>query len=151
VGEVQFRTFGGETSWQGEIKGGDAAGGKIGGGNVDFYCRQVFGSGIYGGYDSERSLLTSVKNDQKIMSKMYTLYKKYNSKSNPSVKLLSEKDFISQWQTKDYKFINSKVICMYFLDVLMSGSTAKKDEFITKMFKYAQSDVDQSSYFVKLY
>jgi len=151
VGEVQFRTFGGETSWQGEIKGGDAAGGKIGGGNVDFYCRQVFGSGIYGGYDSERSLLTSVKNDQKIMSKMYTLYKKYNSKSNPSVKLLSEKDFISQWQTKDYKFINSKVICMYFLDVLMSGSPAKKDEFITKMFKYAQSDVDQSSYFVKLY
>ena len=30
--EVQFRTFGGDTSWQGEVKGTSAAGGKIGGG-----------------------------------------------------------------------------------------------------------------------
>ena len=48
-GEIQFRTFGGDTSWQGEIKGGSAAGGKIGGGNVDFYCKQVFGNDIYNG------------------------------------------------------------------------------------------------------
>jgi len=151
VGEVQFRTFGGETSWQGEIKGGDAAGGKIGGGNVDFYCKQVFKSGIYGDYNNERDLLAGIKKDSQIIPKMYKLYKKYNSKSTPSIKLLTEKEFTAQWSTKDYKFINSKVICMYFLDVLMSGSTAKQDEFITKMFKYAQSDVDQSSYFVKLY
>lgn len=151
VGEVQFRTFGGETSWQGEIKGGDAAGGKIGGGNVDFYCRQVFNSGIYGGYRTESDLLLSIKKDSKITSKMYTLYKKYNNKSVPSAGLITEQEFNSQWKTKDYKFINSKVICMYFLDVLMSANPAKRDEFVTKMFKYAQSDVDQSSYFVKLY
>ena len=46
--EVQFRTFGGDTSWQGEVKG-TAAGGKIGGGNVNFYAKKIFSKDIYNG------------------------------------------------------------------------------------------------------
>ena len=42
-GEIQFRTFGGSTSWQGEIKGTAAAAGKIGGGNVNFLYGPSFG------------------------------------------------------------------------------------------------------------
>ena len=57
---------------------------------------------------------------------------------------------MTEWSQKDYKFINSKVICMIFLDVIMSGTQKQRDEFTTKFFKYAQSDIDQSSYFVKI-
>ena len=68
-GEIQFRTFGGDTSWQGEIKGGSAAGGKIGGGNVDFYCKQIFNNDIYNGKGSEKAFLSSIKTDKKWPSK----------------------------------------------------------------------------------
>ena len=155
VGDVQFRTFGGETAWQGEIKGGAAAGGKIGGGNVDFYTREVFGRGqdIYKGLGTERQLVQWIRSHQdgEYQELLYDLYKKHNSKSKPSRKILNEKDFYAELAEKDFKFKNSKLISMLFLDRLESGSAKKKDEFATKLFRYAQSDVDQSSYFVKVY
>ena len=155
VGDVQFRTFGGETAWQGEIKGGAAAGGKIGGGNVDFYSREVFGrdKGIYKGEGTERQLLQWIKSHQDgdYQETLYKLYKKHNAASKPSKKILSEEDFYAELAEKDFKFKNSKLICMLFLDRLESASAKKQDEFTTKLFRYAQSDVDQSSYFVKVY
>ena len=155
VGDVQFRTFGGETAWQGEIKGGAAAGGKIGGGNVDFYSREVFGrdKGIYKGLGTERQLLGWIKSHQdgEYQETLYKLYAKHNQSSAPSKALMNEEDFYSELSEKDFKFKNSKLICMLFLDRLESASTKQKDEFTTKLFRYAQSDVDQSSYFVKVY
>ncbi len=152
-GDVQFRTFGGETSWQGEIKGGAAAGGKIGGGNVDFFTKQVLGDGIYTPFNDERTLLAWVrKNDSKAYRlKLWDLYKKHNKGSSKSKPLLSQKEFIEKLRDKDFKFKNSKIICLEFIDTLAKGNKKKKDEFTTKMFRYAQSNVDQSSYFVKLY
>lgn len=152
-GDVQFRTFGGETSWQGEIKGGTAAGGKIGGGNVDFFTNQVIGSGIYTPFKDEKTLLAWVrKNENKeYRTRLFELYAKHNKNSNKKKELLSENEFYKSLGSKDFKFKNSKIICMEFLETLSKGSKAKKDDFITKMFRYAQSDVDQSSYFVKLY
>ena len=64
---------------------------------------------------------------------------------------MTDEDFYAALAEKDFKFMNSKMICMLFLDVLESGSAKKQHEIITKMFRYAQSDVDQSSYFVKVY
>ena len=155
VGDVQFRTFSGETAWQGEVKGGAAAGGKIGGGNVDFYTREVFGrdKGIYKGLGTERQLVQWIKSHQdgEYQELLYDLYKKHNSKSKPSKQILSEEDFYAELAEKDFKFKNSKLISMLFLDRLESASAKKKDEFATKLFRYAQSDVDQSSYFVKVY
>tara|TARA_B110000305_G_scaffold242066_1_gene319511 strand:- start:2923 stop:4338 length:1416 start_codon:yes stop_codon:yes gene_type:complete len=156
-GQVQFRTFGGPNQWQGEIKAGDAAGGKIGGGNVDFFCKQVFGrnSSIYGRYDSERDFLASIKRDEQTgeyQKRLYELYSKYNSKSMPTKPLMTEADFIAKLDSQEYNLKNSKAICMEFIDVLHSGfGPNSQNEFTTKMFRYAQSDVDQSSYFIKLY
>tara|TARA_B100000085_G_scaffold101918_1_gene92770 strand:- start:92 stop:652 length:561 start_codon:yes stop_codon:yes gene_type:complete len=153
-GEIQFRTFGGDTSWQGEIKGGAAAGGKIGGGNVDFYCKQVFGNDIYNGKGSEKSFLASIKSDKKWPSQAYQLYKKHNSKSKPSTDLVSEKVFLQEWANHEQgdNFRNSKSICLMFIEAFASTGTskAKQHDLITKMFRYASSDVDQSSYFVKI-
>lgn len=153
-GEIQFRTFGGDTSWQGEIKGGSAAGGKIGGGNVDFYCKQVFGNDIYNGRGSEKAFLSSIKSDPKWPSKAYQIYKKYNSKSKPSIDLVSEKVFLQEWANHEQgdNFRMSKSICLMFIEAFASTGTskAKQHDLITKMFRYASSDVDQSSFFVKI-
>tara|TARA_B100000927_G_scaffold161750_1_gene130358 strand:+ start:4229 stop:5629 length:1401 start_codon:yes stop_codon:yes gene_type:complete len=153
-GEIQFRTFGGDTSWQGEIKGGAAAGGKIGGGNVDFYCKQVFNNDIYNGKGSEKAFLSSIKSDKKWPSKAYEIYKKFNSKSKPSIDLVSEKVFLQEWANHEQgdNFRMSKSICLTFLEAFNSTGASKKKQhdLITKMFRYASSDVDQSSFFVKV-
>ena len=97
--EVQFRTFGGTTSWQGEIKGASAAGGRIGGGNIDFYCKEVFNKGIYGEQGTEAGYLAAFKRGESngdSQKRMYNLYKKYNSKSLPMQPLMSESDFIKK-------------------------------------------------------
>lgn len=156
--EVQFRTFGGTTSWQGEIKGASAAGGRIGGGNIDFYCKEVFDKGIYGEQGTEAGYLAAFKRGESngdSQKRMYNLYKKYNSKSLPMQPLMSESDFIKKLseipKLKEYNFKNSKMICLEFLDVILSGTTEQRNQLATKMFRYAESNTDQSSYFVKLY
>ena len=153
AGQVQFRTFGGQTAWQGEIKGGEAAGGKIGGGNVEFFCQQVFGSGIYGRFNNEKEYLASIKRDERdetFEKNLYEQYKKHNDRSVPSTSLLSEGDFINRVKAATYNWKNSKALCMNFLDVLENGTPQEKNKLITKMYRYAQSNTDQSSYFVKL-
>ena len=86
---------------------------------------------------------------------MYNLYKKYNSKSLPMQPLLSEDEFnkkLSEFpKLKEYNFKNSKMICLEFLDVILSGTIAQRNQLATKMFRYAESNTDQSSYFIKLY
>ena len=44
--EMQFRSFNSTKSWQGEVKGAFAAGGKIGGGGVNFYCSDILNNPI---------------------------------------------------------------------------------------------------------
>lgn len=156
--EVQFRTFGGTTSWQGEIKGTAAAGGRIGGGNVHFYCKEIFGKGIFGNYETEAEYLEWFKRNESngvSQQRMYDLYKKYNRQSTPSLPLLDQAEFMKNLaaipKLKEYNFKNSKMICLEFLDVIMSGTTAQRDQLATKMFRYAESATDQSSYFIKLY
>ena len=51
--EIQFRATDGEKGWQGEIKAETAAGGKIGGGNVNFYLKKYTGKGIFDDSEGE--------------------------------------------------------------------------------------------------
>ena len=153
--EVQFRTFGGDTSWQGEIKGQAAAGGKIGGGNVNFYAKKVFGKDIYmgkTGRTAEKQLLTEAKNSSfKLDEKLYEGYKRHNNNSSPKVAEISKSAFMTEVKEMDYNCKNSKLICILLLDAVMSGTEQDRNKFATELFRYASSDTDQSSYFVKLY
>lgn len=153
-GRIQFRTFGGDTSWQGEIKGTSASGGKIGGGNVHFYCKQILKKGIYYNYQTEKEYLAWIKRAEKtgeFQDRMYDLYSKLNSRTTNSQLLISKDEFLTMLNSQDYNFKNSKAICLEFMDVIMKGSAQQRDKLVTKLFRYAQSDLDQSSYFVKLY
>jgi len=152
AGSIQFRTFNKETSWQGQITGTSAAGGKVSGGNVDYYCKEVFNEEIYGGRGSESAFFTQMNSDPKWPSKAYELYKKHNAKSKPNVALIPKSKFLEEWDGKEEGWRNSKTMCLMFLDVFEGSGTSKskKDKVVTSMFRYASSATNQSSFFVKI-
>jgi hypothetical protein len=153
-GDIQFRTFNGATSWQGQIQGSAAAGGKIGGGNVDFYVRQVLGGkGIYNGFDGkspEAQLITSMNQNKNHAQEMYKLYVSLNSKQMVKKPVIPEAEFVAEWNKSTPNFRNSKSICLYFLQEFYRGKKSQQDDIVGRMFLYAASNTDQSSYFIKV-
>jgi hypothetical protein len=154
-GDVQFRTFGGTRSWQGEIKGKEAAGGKIGGGNVDFYAKMFLAQSVYGkNAKKEFDLLRNVNlKNERFVNEFYTLYRKtieeqINTTNNDHSIDITK--FIKLLQEKGPVFINSKYICVKLADALIESSRAQRDRFSSAIFRYAASNTDQSSYFIKI-
>ena len=150
--EVQFRTFSGDTAWQGEIKGASAAGGKIGGGNVNFYCmkhiRQKIGGGTSANWN-EKTILNRVDVD-----KVFELYEKFYNQQNTFQKadypIIPEEEFIKTFNTKSSNFKSSKYMCMLFLETFYKGTPKQRNKVVTEMIRYAASNTDQSSYFIKV-
>tara|TARA_B100001109_G_scaffold91563_1_gene74470 strand:+ start:255 stop:1673 length:1419 start_codon:yes stop_codon:yes gene_type:complete len=139
---VQFRAFNSTSSWQGEIKGLSAAGGKIGGGNLNFYCekhirKSIGQQGIMNGWRETPS-------NQVKLNDMYYLYKKYAK--NPC----DVKQFIKQCLEKGGSFIFSKNMCLLFLDTMMSATSTQRNKVCTDIIKYAASSTDLSSFYVKV-
>ena len=146
--EVQLRTFNETSSWQGEIKGVSAAGGKVGGGNINFYLKQVFGKTIF--TNSEVEVITEAKSNR-LLDTMYALYKKYNPlQTGVKVSTISKDEFAAKLQDMKDSFKISKLIGLKFLDAFLSTQPNKRNDFITRMYLYASSATEQSSYFVKL-
>jgi hypothetical protein len=143
--EVQFRATSGEASWQGEIKGATAAGGKIGGGNVNFYLKKYVGEGLFN--KSEDEVLKFVKTKD-FFKEFYALYKKHFDG-----KILPYEEFVmnanaKQKDSKGYLF--SKYMNMKFIDIFLSANTATRNKIATDFVRYAASNTDQSSFFVKI-
>ena len=44
----------------------------------------------------------------------------------------------------------SKMMCLKFLDAFLSTNAHKRDHFITELYRYAASNTEQSSYYVKI-
>ena len=150
--EVQFRTFSGDSAWQGEIKGVSAAGGKIGGGNVNFYCMKHIGQNIGGGQSknwNERSILKNVD-----VNRIYDLYEIFYNKQNTFQKadypMVPKPEFIKLFNAQTNNFKASKYMCMLFLETFYKGSPNKRNKVVTEMIRYAASNTDQSSYFIKV-
>jgi hypothetical protein len=166
-GEMQLRTFG--DPWQGEIKGLMAGGGKIGGGNIDYYFKEVYKQNIYesGG---EKGMKGVVQNyTPNIRSDFWKLYhlcvfgetppnvsprisqgqwitQSKTSANNPT----DEQEFYKLLDAKDGNWRYSKYMCLKTLEILLSGSEAKRNEFITEIWLYAASNTNQSSFFIKI-
>ena len=139
---VQFRAFNSSSSWQGEIKGLSAAGGKIGGGNLNFYCEKHIRKSI-----GSQGLVSGCKETPRShvkLNDMYVLYKKYAK--NP----IDVKPFIKQCLDKGGSFIFSKNMCLLFLDTMMSATSTQRNNVCTDIIKYAASSTDLSSFFVKV-
>lgn len=160
-GRVQFRATSGSAakpSWQGEISGSTAAGGKIGGGNVNIYLKQNFKKSLF--RESETELASAVNSQQfwKEFYEMYvklfsnSAYKKYNKSSMGDTKVSFEefKKLATARAKETESFIISKFMCMKMIDIMLSN-TSKLDDFTTDLFLYGASNTNQSSYFVKIY
>ena len=145
--QIQFRNFNKTTSWQGEIKGSSAAGGKIGGGNVNFYLLQEKFNELY---KNETSFLNKYKKDEKMFTYLWEGYQRHNKNSSPSKKLLTQKEFTEEYNKQDQGFKNSKALCIAFLDSVYSGQSSARNNLATALFNYGSSATDQSSYFIKI-
>ena len=159
-GRVQFRATSGSAtkpSWQGEISGSTAAGGKVGGGNVNIYLKNNYGEGIF--RDSESELVSKVSTSA-FWTDFYKMYKKLFKNStftrynkSDMGEMVSETEFkkLAVARAKETEsFIISKYMCMKMIDVLMSN-TSKLNAFATDIFLYGASNTNQSSYFLKIY
>lgn len=159
-GRVQFRATSGSASkpsWQGEISGSTAAGGKVGGGNVNIYLKNNFKKGIFD--SSETELVNSVKTPA-FWKDFYGMYTKLFT--NPTYKRFNKSKLTDKVSEADFKrmayaraketdsFIISKYMCMKMIDVMMSNPQ-KVDSFATDIFLYGASNTNQSSYFIKIY
>jgi len=105
---MQLRSTATTTSWQGEIKGGHAGGGKIGGGGVNYFCETILETSIghgtqlqgvkgsEGGGWSEKTTVDKTK--------MWELYKKYNKLQKGGVE-----DFYSTIAGKNKPIVKIKI------------------------------------------
>jgi hypothetical protein len=148
--KVQFRSTQTTTSWQGEIKGGQASGGKIGGGGVQYYCEKHFKSVIGSGAGGHAWKETLKIND----SDAWKLYKKFNDKQIIKFKTLDKQSFLKEWKTADDGLKFSKGMNLLFLDAVYNGNSLPAAKTLTKfttdVFRYASSNTDYSSYFIKI-
>ena len=156
--EMQFRSFNSTKSWQGEVKGAFAAGGKIGGGGVNFYCSDILNNPI--ATNSKDSLKWSeTKWTDGLFSQFYDLYKKYtNHKNNiKKSKPVSDKlfksnanSYISKGKNASPAFKFSKFMGLQLIDAIYSKDNGRRKEWASEVLRYAMSNIDISSYFIKI-
>jgi len=160
--KMQLRSFNGTTSWQGEIKGGAAAGGKIGGGGVNYYTEKHFGRTIgkntkvsKSGGNTHNWAETKSPN----MKNMYNLYVRFNENQMDTYidTIKSETEFIKKckdytYQNKDASkaFIFSKYMGLLCLESIGNNDSKLGGNFGQDIFRYASSNTDFSSFFVKI-
>ena len=157
---MQLRTFDGKKSWQGEVKGSLAAQGKIGGGAINYYTekylKKQIGPSAGGGKWSEQPFRNP---DFKLIFPLYEKYASHEKNShkigdNDVIKNLS--DFESKVCTvkNHHSFMFSKYMCLLFLDTICTKggftSSGNFTQFCTQILRYAMSNVDESSYHLKI-
>ena len=151
---MQLRSFNVTAAWQGEIKGLAAAGGKIGGGNLNYYLEKHADKSI--GYPREnRAKGRSWKEmpfGQVDFLKMYNLYVELNSKQRtkgPTV--LPYDEFVTECKNKGNGFIFSKNMCLMFIQNFLAVKQEIRNNISTEIVRYAASNTDISSFYIKVY
>jgi len=153
--DVQFRAFNTTSGWQGNIIGTGALGGKIGGGNIDFYMVNAGIKSISANPSgSFKETLTGQlkKTDYKLL---YDLYVKYWAKQSKvqykSFPLISSFDtFEKERKLKSNHFTWQKLMGMRMIDALESSTKKKRNDVGTEIIRYAASNTDISTYFIKI-
>lgn len=158
--KIQLRSFDGTTSWQGEIKGGAAAGGKIGGGGVNYYSEKHFGKTIGKGVRVTKNSHNWAETKSPNLRNMYRLYKiflKYQLVNTNQTPIDTLEDFITSCEsyTNQNKpagpsFTFSKNMCLLLLQSIGKGNSIIGGNFGQDIFRYAASNTDFSSFFIKV-
>ena len=157
---MQFRSTASTSSWQGEVKGATAAAGKIGGGGVNFYCVDILGNTI--GTKAPDSLKWSETkfSDGSHFKDMWQLYQKYSKHSKNQFKINDPVDFatfkskangyISKGKNAAPAFKFSKYMGLLMLEAIFTKKKGSIKEWSTQVLRYAMSNIDISTYFIKI-
>ena len=159
-GVMQLRATATTKSWQGEMKGKYAAAGKIGGGNINHFVEQVYGKSI--GANSMQSNWNETYYKDSNLLNMYNLYKKYinNQKSGiqpqkvveqAEFKRLADNYKNNKGQPASPAFYFGKYMALLFLDTIKANTRNRQlDEFSKSIVRYAMSNTDISTFFIKV-
>ena len=159
-GIMQLRATATTKSWQGEMKGKYAAAGKIGGGNINHFVEQVYGKSI--GSSSMQSNWNETYYTDSNLSIMYNLYKKYINKQKsgiPKQNVVSQAEFKrladgyknNKGQPASPAFYFGKYMALLFLDTIKADTKNRQlDDFSKSIVRYAMSNTDISTFFIKV-
>lgn len=145
-GEIQLRNFSSRpvtSSWQGEIKGKTAAGGKIGGGVV---MNAALESGIF---RSKLMIPSSFqahinKPSDQILKQFATMFKELSGSKKKIEELVTEARIRSK---QDQTWWMSKFLGVHYVYTIIKEK--KQNEVVKWMYSYASSATTNSSIFIK--
>lgn len=154
-GRMQLRTFSTTSSWQGQITGAAAAGGKIGGGNLAFYLNLVTNGTVkmFGALGTEDILIRNeINNNAKYSNDFYKFYVNLakSSKNQRQETPMTEAEFEKKLGQSTDGFRVSKYITTRFINELIKLPAKEQNEIMTLCWLYASSATDQSSYYIKI-
>ena len=155
--EMQFKTSEIKTNWRGEITGGVARGGNMTASITNYFCEKFLKRSI--GSSStianwHERLYYNV--DFNKMHKLYETYLSHNkNKHKGQFKPVGVKTFKRGAQEVDKEpgksgFIFSKYMGLLFIDTLFGKGGGDLAMCQTKMMRYAQSNLDISTYYIKI-
>lgn len=141
--EIQFRNFSNITGWQGQVTGGEAAGGKIGAGEIN---RTLIGL--------KKEALPqeiSIEEDARKLTPEFVsdFFKTYRKVKSISPKMNGD-EFSKAIKKADLGDRTSNYMNIHLLLRLDNMSDKEKDVFISKIIGYAKSSSDFSSVFAKV-
>lgn len=139
---VQFRNFSTIKSWQGEIKGKEAAGGKIGHTVVSSILAQLGQPGLS---PQSEVLSKSSSNNSTFIAELYEKYSAIKS-----FQKMSRPEFEKAYKSAPLGNRTSNTFNIELVAQLDSMSKKQKDQFISNLIGYAKSSSTFSSAFVKV-
>jgi len=159
--KMQFRSTATTKSWQGEVKGALAAAGKIGGGGVNFYCVDILGNSIGKGKGDDSLKWTETTfSDSTHFKHMWQLYQKYSKHPKNEYRINNPVDFatfktnangyISKGKNAAPAFKFSKYMGLLMLEAIFTKKKGTIKEWSTQIVRYAMSNIDISTYFIKI-
>jgi hypothetical protein len=145
-GEIQLRNFSSRpvtSSWQGEIKGKTAAGGKIGGG-------VVMSAALENGISRSKLMIPSSFNthinkpSDQILKKFATMFKELSGSKKKIDDLVNEAKIRSK---QDPTWWMSKFLGVHYVYTILQEK--KENDVVKWMYSYASSATKNSSIFIK--
>lgn len=144
-GKVQFRNFSNVTSWQGEIKAKEAAGGKIGGRSVNRALVQA-GSNLEFLPEQTEVLAACKDADERVIKNLYNKYKKISLLKSK----MKEDEFTKSFLAAPLANRTSNYMNVELLYQLSLMTEEQRDKFIRNLISHAKSETNVSSVFVKV-
>lgn len=144
---IEFRAFDGDSSFQAQLMGDAAAGGKIGHGPINDVLKMV---GVEELPEGRQVTRKARKPDDRFLRDFYSLFTRY---AQGDERQMDEDEFITHVKSFDEdfraKFLFSKYLSTYMADIF-ARNRDKRDEILDGMFSYAASATKFSSPFVKV-